>query len=115
MCASGDAKIVKVLAQQFTDKNSDDANSLVVTASQWGSLTSLKALLEAGFNPNATYRGSSAITATVNDGAVKMLLDSGADPNLEDPTGKTPMMNARIRSLDAIVDLLRNAGAKDDI
>jgi ankyrin repeat protein len=43
---------------------------------------------------------------------VRMLLAAGADPNIADKEGVTPLQHARDRRYDAIAALIKNAGGK---
>ena len=43
---------------------------------------------------------------------VKLLLDAGADPNIADRDGITPLKHARDRRYDAIAALIKDAGGK---
>ena len=108
----GDVQMVTFLAPMFDDKTSVKANSLVVKSSEMGSISVLKALLEAGFSPNATFEEKSALTAALSAEAVKTLLQYGADPNLADPKGKAPLENAHALHLESIEKVLKDAGAK---
>ncbi|MGX7419961.1 ankyrin repeat domain-containing protein [Carnobacterium gallinarum] len=44
---------------------------------------------------------------------IQVLLDNGADPNLADKQGITPIQHARQRGFQQIVSILKTAGAKD--
>ena len=55
---------------------------------------------------------SYAYTAPSNDAVVSLLIDSGADPNLQDGSGKTPLHTALAGFADLpVVDALLNSGA----
>ena len=43
---------------------------------------------------------------------IRLLLANGADPNLADKSGKTPLILAQQSKLSDIITLLKNAGAK---
>ena len=77
------------------------------SASAVGDHDSVRALLEAGANPNVRQRGgfTPLHTAAHNDDMTlaRLLLDHGADPAVTDDAGKTPREMA---PGDAVRDLL---------
>ena len=105
----GDTQIIKALAPKVTDKSSDASNNIVLIASSWGHANALRALLEAGFNPNAKYDGKTALTITSSLSCVKVLVEAGADINLKDDYGMTPLQNAEKRGFYDIMRYLKSA------
>ena len=105
----GDTQIIQALAPKVTDKSSDASNNIVLIASSWGHVNALRALLEAGFNPNAKYDGKTALTITSSLSCVKVLVEAGADINLKDDYGMTPLQNAEKRGLYDIMRFLKSA------
>ncbi len=87
--------------------NTPLSHALTSSRPPFGSLDIMKLLLEAGANPNATFEGGEnqagdipmyyLHTAIAEDyvGAVALLLAYGADPELEDMDGWTPLDVAR--------------------
>ncbi len=79
-----------------------------------------KALLDVGTNPNrltAEY-GRRALLLAVDAGnveTVRLLLDAGADPDLADGSGYTPLGLAALRGYARIVLMLLRAGANPDL
>jgi ankyrin repeat protein len=69
-------------------------------------------LIKEGANPNHVVAGTPIITvATVHGSldAIKALLAGGADPNLKDDGGKTPLMfGAEVGEIDVVKTLLEN-------
>ncbi len=43
---------------------------------------------------------------------VNLLLENGADPNARNGEGKTPLIFAREKGQDSVVELLRKSGAE---
>ena len=72
-------------------------------------------LLDAGANPNAVNtEGRSALHIAAQSRqkkTVRFLLSRGADPELQDGKGKTPLSEARMRDLDEIVTLMEEKTA----
>ena len=83
----------------------------------------LKTLLAAGADPNAVHEGAlfgwtplhAAIGGTQDARIVHILLGAGADPNIAEFGGQTPLHFAVIQGYGDIVLLLLAAGADTDI
>ena len=96
-----------------------------------GDAKKVEALLRAGANPNAVFKGHTPFgqivectplcsVAAAGDGNLgnleiaQLLLDHSADPNLRDGCGNTPLMAAAVSGQMAIVELLLKRGADID-
>ena len=94
----GGAEAVRALLAMGVDADADADNTFRVhpihSASAVGDHDSVRALLEAGANPNVRQQGgfTPLHTAAHNDDATlaRLLLDHGADPSLAADDGKTP-------------------------
>ena len=88
---------------------------LAALADQRGALY---VLVTRGADVNATVAesGNTALMLAANRGrleAVRMLLQAGADPNLKAKDGWTALQAAEMIGDDEIVELLRDAGARE--
>lgn len=88
----------------------------LVLASKRGNILHVRALLEAGANPN--YGGARnydtplcAASYVYHSDIVKLLLKAGADVNLGNSAGQTPLISSIIGGRTNIVKLLLKAGA----
>jgi len=97
-----------------------DQRSLMVLAAVLPDPRLLRKLLELGADPNQQHGGMTALLAATRDSwygrpeAVMTLLGSGADPNIQDAQGNTPLHHAARSAGAAIATLLCDAGAKLD-
>jgi ankyrin repeat protein len=85
-----------------------------VETALFGSVANLRALLDAGLDPNAaTKEGTSVLMFSVNDARkVRLLLERGADVNHKAQTGATALfVAANLRGNMEAFRLLLNAGA----
>lgn len=107
---------VKRLLQQGSDVNTTDYNGMtgLMVAARRGDLLFVKAFIDAGARVNikSDWLGSTALLWAVAENHIdvaKVLLASGADPNIGDDHGKAAIVHAEdIRT----VKLLLNNGAK---
>lgn len=75
---------------------------------------SLGVLLAHGLNPNELFEGTTVLCAASQNAqlrAVQTLLQAGADPNLADEEGCTPLMHAVMAQHAGVVKLLLEYGA----
>jgi ankyrin repeat protein len=86
----------------------------------------VRLLLEHGANPNKLLTYCSPVDGRIDAGVVAMrnahsvpvvsaLLDAGADPNIQDQRGRTPLMTMVLSSEPDVVEVLLAAGAKADL
>jgi ankyrin repeat protein len=88
-------------------------------ATEKGYTKCVKALLQAGANPNLQRGEGWTVLMTASEGGykeiVKLLLQAGATPDLKNSCGYTALMYASIEGHTECVQLLLQAGAKTDI
>lgn len=97
----------------------DDGVTPLFAAAKWGSLNSVKALIEMGANPNvrmsaACCTGWTALNIAAAEhktDVVAFLLKHGADPNIPNQKGRTPLMFASHYGFMDIAKLLIAAKA----
>lgn len=83
-------------------------------AARLGNSTAVLALLQAAADPNKVYKGRAALdVAAFHDAEAsgEALLDFGADPNIRDEIGRTPLMTAAKFGSLRMLDLLLSRGA----
>ena len=110
---------MRALVAGGADPNAFDAAGWdIVTQAVFGNdIATLKLALELGCsakNPNPRWGGTALIPAA-RMGRVEMvrvLIDAGANPNLADRTGQTPLSLARARGDLVTVKMLQDAGAQ---
>jgi ankyrin repeat protein len=105
----------------YTKRNRYGGNALI-PACERGHVETVRLLLErSGIDVNHVNNlGWTALLEAVilSDGGprhieiVKLLLAAGADPNIADRDGVTPLQHARDRCYDAIAALIKDAGGK---
>jgi hypothetical protein len=104
----------------YTKRNRYGGNALI-PACERGHVDAVRLLLERSIDVNHVNNlGWTALLEAVilSDGGprhveiVRLLLAAGADPNLADGDGVTPLQHARDRRYDAIAALIRDAGGK---
>lgn len=102
---------------QLQNTSAKDQRSLMMIASTLSDLRLLRALIERGVDVNASFSGLNPLLSATRDSwhgrseAVTMLLTNGAQTQVQDRDGNTPLHHA-MRSTDAAVAaLLLDAGA----
>ena len=92
-------------------------NPLLITAVNEGDIEQVKRLLKSNPPPDIDEKGVSGVTALIvasaksstedrNPEIVKLLLEEGANVNIETDSGITPLMGASLDGNDEIVELL---------
>ena len=105
-------------------KTGDEGAAKLVLATQDGDCTAITGLLDSGLDINALvetkdkdgkiYRTTALREAIAHkhEAAVRLLLDRGADPNLADNLGSTPLMVAAAQGFLPLMRLLLEAKAE---
>ncbi len=118
--AQGDAETVRLALSHGANVRATnaDGDTALIPAARRGYVEVVNELVKAGVPPDATNNlGLTALIEAValGDGSekyektVQLLLDAGADPNLPDRGGVTPMRHARQRGFHGIGALLFKA------
>ena len=118
--AQGDAETVRLALSHGANVRATnaDGDTALIPAARRGYVEVVNELVKAGVPPDATNNlGLTALIEAValGDGSekyektVQLLLDGGADPNLPDRGGMTPMRHARQRGFHGIGALLFKA------
>ncbi len=95
-------------------KSPEAAEALMSVAS--GPVFALKHLLKRGVNPNLlTSRGKTALMLAGNVEIATLLIDSGAQVNLQGKNGITALMYAALQNRKEVAELLLKKGAKVDL
>ncbi len=132
--ARGDYQLAHLLigaGASVDDKNNQGETALFL-ATQYGHLSTVKVLLNAAANPNLKntipankpnsgftplmYAATHGLTSEVVDwpGITQLLLENGANPNINNTHGESALVYARNKRDSTIMALLKQAGAKDD-
>jgi len=86
-------------------------------AAEKGHTAVIQALLDGGADANAKdSENNTALTWAANEGhvdAAKALIAGGAEVNIKNKSGTTPLTRAVLYKRDAVVEVLRQAGATD--
>jgi len=116
---------VKIILKYFPehrDADDDEANTLIIIAVNTQNIELAKFLLKddlVPLNRRNDYGETPLIRASFhainNAQLVKMLLDAGADPDIQDELGQTALMKAGYTGNIEIVKRLLNAGADPNI
>lgn len=104
-----------VLAGADPHAMSKGGMSALMSAAYNGQIDTVRLLIEKGADVNAVAGGFTVLGAAVFSGKpeiVQMLLRAGADPNRAGPGGQTPLAAAQATRNEAIVQVLKAAGAK---
>jgi ankyrin repeat protein len=111
--------VVKALIQAGADVNAGGLNGGVtplLLAAGYGHVHTVRALLGAGAEVNATASGITALRIAAAMGNVLMIKDliaAGARINDRDPQGRTALTLARQGKHQEIVTILQSAGARE--
>ena len=95
-----------------------DGRSAIWFATYYGRTEAALALLDAGLDVNEAVSGSTLLSLAAGENhpdLVRALLARGADPNLRNPGGLSPMMVASSRGYPRIVRILVEAGADPEV
>lgn len=110
--------VVSLLADKGADiktENSYSGSTPLAVAAQRNAIGSIKALLDAGADPNhRETHGDTALVRAVRHGAyetVMMLIDRGADINMGDSAGNTALHHAAQMGNANLVNMLMDRGA----
>lgn len=121
-CIHNDVKLVKIMVNAGANIEvlTRFGGNGLIPASEKGNVEMVKYLLEeTGINPNHTnYLGWTALIEAIilNDGdekqqrIIELLLTNGADPNMVDPYGKTPLSLAKEKGYTEITDIIAKHG-----
>lgn len=132
--ARGDYQLVHTLikAGATVDIKNNQGETALFLATQYGQLTTVKVLLNAAANPNLQntipankansgftplmYATTHGLTREPVDwpGIAQLLLENGANPNLNNSHGESALVFANKRQDGVIVAMLKKAGAKDE-
>ena len=117
--ASGDWRIVELLVRHGAKVNVPDSVGLtpLMFAAGYDHLRAISALLQAGAKLNLVTTGKDGTDALAYAAgakqirAVRLLLEHGANPNVRDPNGLVPLVNAAYYGSIGTASALVNAGA----
>jgi ankyrin repeat protein len=118
-CWSGNPAVLELLLAHGANPNVDDEGWSLLHYEIWaGDVRMAKVLLDKGANPNYTAvpgcESPLQLAAKLGRQAqVELLITRGADPNLKDDNGQTPLSLAKEKGYGEIVEFLRQHGAKD--
>jgi ankyrin repeat protein len=95
---------------ETVDAQDQNGRTALMEAAGKGNIPEVRALLEAGADPNIRdNKGRTALMNAWKEAAI-LLLEAGADPNIKDNDGETAIYHSRFGSRDEL-ELLVNAGA----
>ena len=133
-CAQGTADMVSLILDYHPDINYQDIygnNALTKAVGNFGHYREIvPILLDVGINPNARVGSSEKINYTalykitnqalqnqdeVDYGIIRLLLEKGANPNLADKKGNTPLMLAAYKGNMTVVKMLLEFGADPNL
>lgn len=83
-----------------------------------GSVAAVRRVLDSGVSPNTSVYGSTPLTWAILEEkyyVTKLLIDRGADVNLADDGGYTPLLSACDASSEKLAKLLVDSGAKVNV
>lgn len=112
----GDLRTVSVLLDHGADVNvAMPTGNSVLGAAAYGACDpqTIRTLLNAGADANGSFRSRPLVGAALDENAevMQILLAAGADPNLTDEAGVTPLQAATAAGRHDLIALLRGAGA----
>lgn len=121
--AQGRLEILRMTLSHGADLKSTNryGGTALIPACERGHVEVVKALLQAGVDPNHVNNlGWTGLLEAIllSDGGarhqaiVRLLIDGGANVNLADRNGVTPLQHARHRNQDVIASMLVAAGAR---
>ena len=113
----GNKELVRILLEAGSDPNrlDEDGYSSLMWASGLGYEGVMQLLLAAGADPNLSQKGNCALYMAIMDkhtGAVRRLLEAGANPNWHTDYGSSLLKVAAFHQSPEIESLLRQYGAE---
>jgi len=113
---NGDTAYIKSFKGDINQPVNNDGSTAMIYASYHGKLESVKALIEAKANINATNSGGhTALMYAAFEGrtdVVNELLKAGADVNIADKSGLTALTQAALKGQKDVVKALVKVGAR---
>ena len=116
----GHTEVVEILLINGADINPSIPNiaNPLILASSLGYASVVETLLSRGADVDIECFGKNALYMAALEGQydiVRLLLQSGADANAEHEHEDTALQAAKLRGYNAVVDLLKAAGAREDV